>query len=155
MALVYDTALIVEGDLVKVTGIQDTANLEADAELDRTELVLEAHRTIYRRVEQTFGVDAPASLSNADRLKGAEAWEVIKRLALGGYLGEKPTAEQCQAEVDREFGSFVPVFTDDADSASSKFGIPAVATMDSGWVYGPGGGRRYGQRTFKDFPRSW
>lgn len=150
----YDSALIVEADLVKITGVQDTANLEGDSELDRADLILEAHRAIYRRLEQAFGATAPTLLTNQDRLKSAVAWEAIKRLQLGGYLGESPTVDQAQAEVDRELEAFRPEYSTGNESRNAREGVPAISTMDSGWTYGPTNTRRIGQTTWKGIPRS-
>lgn len=158
MGMSYDAPLIVEGDLVKLTGLAGTSNLEGTVgsdTFDRTDLILESHRAIYRKLERR-GVD-PTKLSNEDRLKSAVAYEVLVRLAMEGVLdpfGDRERSVTFYAKKrDEELDDFVPAVTS-GDPPRLK-GIPAVANFEPGWDYGPvRGAGPTGQRYWDDIPDS-
>lgn len=131
MALTFDTALIAESDLVKLTGIQDLANLELPAELDLIDLIKAATNYFVTRLE-TLGVD-PSLIINQTRLNAAVAYETVRRLAVGGYVDplqdRAASVALFQEEVDREWREFKPDTSGD-DSRVASEGIPRVANVD-------------------------
>lgn len=153
MPLSYDVPLVTEDEIAKLAGLQGTENLESP-ELDRADLLLESHRAIYRELEAR-GVD-PRRLTNEERLRSAVAFELVKRLALHGYLDplndRRASVELYQTQVERELRAFVPQYA--SGDAPRIDGVPAVANFEPGWAFGPTGTTPSPQRYWDDVPRS-
>lgn len=132
----YDSALLTGAQLVEQTGVQDLANLEADAELDLDTLTLNAQRWVYRQLYKR-GID-PTAVTNESWLKDAIAWATLARLADGGYLGERDALadlERAKAELD----DFTPTYSATVEAGrSAGEGMPAVGHVSEEIVFGLG-----------------
>lgn len=86
------TVRLIDGaDIVDYTGVQDLANLTADAELDLNDFALKATRGVFLWLKEK-GID-PTLLTNEDDFKDAVAYEAVVRLARAGYLPSVDIAE--------------------------------------------------------------
>lgn len=133
MGLSYDIAQIVKADLPKITGIQLLANLETGTPaLDLDDLILEAQRSIFRRIKRTEV--EPTDLTNQDRLNDAIAYETVRRLAIGGYLdpiGDRAeSARLYDLEVKRALDEFQPDLATGEEPSGVGVGVPAVFNLD-------------------------
>ena len=137
MALDFNTALFAKAELVKITGVQDLANLEADSELDLDDLILEATREAFSRVRRT-GMD-PALITNQVELRSAVAYMVLERLAMGGYidpLDDRATSIQFYKDKVKELlREFRPTTTEDDAPSNIQDGVPSVGNFEPGWVF--------------------
>ena len=149
----YGTPFVVEADLVKLTGIQDLANLELPAELDLTDLILSAHQEIFRRVE--VGGTDPTLLTNETRLDSAIAYELVRRLALGGTIDplddRQASVELFEREVSRALENFKPATTAADAARHLSDAVPAVGNFERGWVFADRARDRL-DRYFDTFP---
>jgi len=136
----YSTSLITTAaEVSKLAGIQHLDNLEADSAFTLADLLLEAHREVFRRVKNA-GID-PTLLTNETHLESAVAFEAARRLALAGFLtdiGEDrmELADRYQAaREDQLTNSFTPETTA-ADAPSHGLGtIPVVGNFNDRWSY--------------------
>ena len=130
MAIVRGTALagLVEGDLVKLTGRQDLANLEADAELDLADMLVTASDWVYDRLTKA-GVD-PSLVTNEEVYKRAVATYVVAQLVDGDYLGDDQDAEVLFVRADKQFEEVRAELSEGPEPRTAGEGVPSLGNVD-------------------------
>lgn len=139
----YDTALVTTAaEVANLTGRQGASNLE-NAGFTLATFLLNAHRWVYRRLEER-GID-PTALSNQARLGSAEAMYAISLLVAGGHLDaiEGADATFYMEAARREVDEFVPAYSETtARGRTAGEALPMVGTFEEGiWHQGTGPGQ--------------
>jgi hypothetical protein len=155
VALSRTTALLTNAlQVVQLTGLQDLASLEADAEFSVTASLLRAHEWVYDHVVQNLGDATPDLITNQTHLERAVASRFVEVLYAGDYAGG--TAEsrdywgrQALDEVMR----YRPQLSAGDEPIGVREGIPEVGNFEAGWVFGPLGTGTSNQQYGRGIPR--
>lgn len=141
MGMTRGTALVLtRARVVQLTGVQDLANLEADAELALTDLLVSASDAIYDQLDGD-GID-PTKLSNEEVYERAVAWHFLALLAIGGYMPvpanlEPPRNAEGQADPfawsDPHYKRVQPRLSEGDTPARAGLPIPRVRNVNDSY----------------------
>lgn len=138
--------------VVARTGVQDLAQLEADAELTIATLLAQIHAAIYDRL-QADGED-PDNLTNPTSYEAVEAWWLIADLTLGGYLAGDLLARR--QKVEDLWRGVRPTYAAAETGPRTGVGAVSVGNMDAEPLLGgPDGGRARRTRFDGSLPVRW
>lgn len=150
MSLSSSVALLAQTDLVKRTGEQLLANLEASTELEITDVILAAQQWVRKEIRVSAD---PDTITNETELTDAIAFETLSRLMRS--VGRTEEADTYRALSVREIhgdpitklGGFVPVYPAATDAGRRLGeGVPLVGHLSSRGVFFGG----YDGQTFYD-----